>query len=357
MNTTTRVRPRLAALAAIVLLLSLPAPAGAQEKSKAGPPRAPLPSGETSQPAPLVEPRRDYRIGSGDVISVAIEDAPELSRDFRVNAAGNISMSFLGRIKALDKTAEELGDLIAEGLRDRYLTEPKVTVTVVQINSHAFFVQGAVRRPGVYQIEGNPSLLKVITVAGGLAENHGSTAFIIRQVTTPGDEPQTGSAAQRQEDRERTDGTNADEFEASYELLKCNISGLLMGRFDQNRALEPGDIINIPVMNVFFVGGEVRAPGSYPLKDGTTLRQAISLAQGTTIKAATGRGVIFRENATTGTREEIKVDVGAVMSGSKDDVTILSNDIIIVPNSRLKSFGAALLTAFGVNIARVPVVY
>jgi len=308
-------------------------------------------------PDVLIEPDQDYRIGSGDVISIEIEDASELSRTFRVNAAGKISMSFLGRIEAREKTAEQLADVIAEGLRGRYLTDPKVTVTVVQINSHAFFLQGAVRRPGVYQIEGSPSLLKLITVAGGLAENHGSTAFVIRQSKSIDSEGQPSAAGPPEQGPDRAGITNPEDDETSYELLKSNISGLLVGRFDQNMALEPGDIINIPVMDVFFVGGEVRAPGSYPLKDGTTLRQAISLAQGTTIKAATGRGIIFRENTTTGKREEIAVDVGAVMGGKRDDVTILANDIIIVPNSRFKSFGAALLTAFGYNATRVPVRY
>ena len=361
MNTITRVAQGLTILAVTgllfgVLLLWLPPRTGAQEKSKVEPPRLSRPSGDPSSPGLLIEPDEDYRIGSGDVISIEIEDAPELSRTFRVNAAGNLSMSFLGRIKARDKTAEELADLISEGLRGRYLADPKVTVTVVQINSHAFFVQGAVRRPGVYQIEGKPSLLKLITVAGGLAENYGSMAFIIRQVKSPGGGGQQG-ASLSQETGDRTDTTNAGDDEASYEVLKCNITGLLKGRFDQNTALEPGDIINIPLMDVFFIGGEVRAPGSYPLKDGTTLRQAISLAQGTTFKAETSRGVVFRENPTTGEREEIKVDVGLVMSGKQDDVPIFANDIILVPNSRLKSVGAALLTAFGVNVTRIPVRY
>jgi polysaccharide export outer membrane protein len=337
------------------LLLSLAAPADAGQKPRAEPPRTVRPSGETSSPALLVDPKEDYRIGSGDVISVEIEDAPELSRTFRVNAAGTLPMSFLGRIVARDKTVEELADLIAAGLRGRYLTDPKVTVTVLQINSHAFFVQGAVRRPGVYQIEGKPSLLKLITVAGGLAENHGSTAFIIRQTDTDTDTGAGVPAAVPPESRDKPPDPDVHEDQASYELLRCNITGLLKGRFDQNTTLEPGDIINIPMLDVFFVGGEVRAPGSYPLKDGTTLRQAISLAQGTTIKAATNRGVIFRENASNGQREELKVDVGAVMTGKQNDIPILANDIIIVPNSRFKSFGAALMTAFGVNVTRIPV--
>jgi polysaccharide export outer membrane protein len=97
------------------------------------------------------------------------------------------------------------------------------------------------------------------------------------------------------------------------------------------------------------VAGEVRSPGSYTLKEGTTLRQAISLAQGTTFKAAAGRGIIFREEPGTGKRTDIKVDIDAVMSGKKADVPIMANDIVIVPNSRMKSVGGALLSAFGMH--------
>ena len=54
-----------------------------------------------------------------------------------------------------------------------------------QYNSRSFFIQGAVRNPGVYQSEGKPSLLELITLASGLSETHGSTAFIIRRVKLP----------------------------------------------------------------------------------------------------------------------------------------------------------------------------
>jgi polysaccharide biosynthesis/export protein len=101
----------------------------------------------------------------------------------------------------------------------------------------------------------------------------------------------------------------------------------------------------------------VNAPGALALKEGTTLRQAISLAQGTSFNAAADRGIIFREDPSSGKRSEIKVDIAGIMSGKKQDMPILANDIIIVPNSRLKSVGSTLLRAFGVNSARVPMRY
>jgi polysaccharide export outer membrane protein len=295
------------------------------------------------------------------VIEVLIEDAPELSGTFRITSSGTFLMHYLGRLTAQQKTTEELGKMIADGLRGRYLSNPIVTVTVRQYNSRSFFIQGAVRTPGVYQIEGRPSLLKLLTAAGGLAENHGSTAFIIREVKPQPVAVQNQTGEDKKQAAEASAPAQSPGAEAAsdaqYELKKVNINGLLKGRFDQNMFLEPGDIINIPPTEVFFVAGEVIAPGSFPLKEGTTLRQAISLAQGMNFKAAANRGIIFREDAETGKRREIEVDIGAVMSGKKEDLVILSNDVIIVPNSRMKSALAPMLSAFGMSAMRLPIRY
>lgn len=317
------------------------------------------------RPAPadmVIASSEDYRIGIGDVIIIQIEKAPELSGTFRVSSNGTILMQFLGRLSVRQKTPEELGTVIANGLRGRYLTNPHVNVTVSQFNSRTFFVQGAVNKPGVFQIEARPSLLKLITLAGGLTKDHGSTAFIIREVKTA--PPQTTNTADPTSKTEPESGpTNTGSSQASgdetvigakYDLISININGLYHGRFDQNIVIEPGDIVNIPTTDIFFVAGEVHSPGSFPLKEGTTLRQAISLAQGTTFEAAKGRGLIFRENSATGAREEIKVDVGAVMEGRKDDITIMPNDVIILPNSRFKTVSNAILKGFGLNMLRIP---
>src|SRR5881396_2497195 len=135
-----------------------------------------------------------------------------------------------------------------------------------------------------------------------------------------------------------------------YELRKANINALLRGDFAENIAIDPGDIVHIPPTDVFFVAGEVKAPGSFPLKEGTTLRQAISLAQGANPLAAPGKAVIFREDA-GGQKREIPVDVAAVMRGRSQDVPILANDVIVVPNSKTKSAFMPVINAFGAQAA------
>ncbi len=342
---------------AVAMLVIGPLAAGAsggakQDKPQTASAPSKSPGGGNSATKVLVSGGEDYRIGANDVLELQIENAPELSREVRVTAAGTFLMPYLGRITAHQKTPEELAEYITEHLRGDYLKDPKVIVRVKEYNSRSFFIQGSVRSPNVYQIEGKPSLLELITLAGGLVENHGATAFIIRKLkSAPVTEPQTGQTVGAETEKD-PDGETA----PRYELKSVHINALLKGHFEQDMFLEPGDIINIPPTDVFFVAGEVNQPGSFPLKEGTTLRQAISLAQGTKFNAALGRGIIFRESPTTGKREELPVDVGAVMSGKKEDLTILANDIIIVPNSRSKTIGSALLRAFGIStISRVPV--
>ena len=41
------------------------------------------------------------------------------------------------------------------------------------------------------------------------------------------------------------------------------------------------------------------------------------------------------------------------MNGKQEDVAINANDIVIIPNSRSKLVGAAILSAFGFNPLRI----
>ncbi|MEK6299792.1 MAG: polysaccharide biosynthesis/export family protein [Acidobacteriota bacterium] len=318
--------------------------------------KPPVPSGgDTSMtPGILVSPDEDYLIGPRDVIEIKIDDAPELSITASVNADGTFLMPYLKRVKAGGKRTEDLSKEIADGLRGKYLKDPNVLVAVKQFNSRAFFILGAARRPGVYQIEGHPSLIKLITVAGGLAENHGSTAFILHEVkkdprSDAGEAAKSIPAAADAQNLVSKTADKTSDDEPEFVVRTINISNLFRGIVpkDKEMILEPGDIVNIPIADVFFVAGEVNAPGSFPLTDGTTLRQAVALSQGLTINAASTRCVVFRQDQATGQRQEIAVDVGAVMKGKGEDIALVANDIVIIPNSKMKTIGNSVLKALG----------
>jgi len=359
---------RAASLAALALVVGAACWSSINAQQRRGEPQQEQPAIQSSASemanARIPAAEKDYRISAGDLIQLQIEDAPELSHYYRVSSSGHIEMPVLGLVEAKNKTTFELARLITKGLQEgEYLNAPNVLVTIKQYNSQTFYIQGSVRNPGVYQTEGRPSLLTMIGLAGGLTIDHGSTAFILRpnktKSPTPAPDTQMSSLQDQSPDpdqstQSQTSGSaSTPDADPDYELVKVNINALYKGQSDQR--VEPGDIINIPRADVFFVTGEVKTPGSFTLKEGTTLRQAVSLAQGLTFNAKAARGIIFREDPGSGSRQEIKVDIGAVMNGKKEDIPLQANDVIIIPNSRTKSIGGMLLMALGLNATRAPV--
>lgn len=318
-------------------------------------------------PDVIIASDEDYKLSPSDVIEVIIQDAPELSGNFQISSSGNIPMYYLGALNVEGKTPDEVGKMIADGLKGRYLKDPKVFVSVKQYNSRTFFIQGAVKSPGVYIIQGRPSLFKLITIAGGLQEKHGSTAYIVREVKarpekleargqqSGANEPAPATPVAQAIDNAKGSNT-AIEGDTEFELQRAQIGGLSKGRFDQNVLIQPGDVVYIPPAEVFYVSGEVRSPGQYQYREGMTLRQAITLSQGPYFKAKLDKGIIFREDPLTGKFNEISVNIGAVISkGGTEDIPIYPNDIILVPNSAVKTVAGALLMAMGTGLAlRIP---
>jgi protein involved in polysaccharide export with SLBB domain len=174
-----------------------------------------------------------------------------------------------------------------------------------------YFIQGAVRKPGVYQIESAPILLKLITLAGGLTDNHGSTAFIIRELPA-----------------------RAADQEPAFKLIQVSINALLKGKFAEMAYLEPGDIVNIPHADVYFVSGELKSASEFPFTEGVTVLQAIARARGVTSRAKPVKAIIFRQDPNTGKRHEITVDLDAVTRGKQKDIPLQPNDIVILPTAQ-----------------------
>ncbi|MFN6204054.1 MAG: polysaccharide biosynthesis/export family protein [Acidobacteriota bacterium] len=348
--------------------------------------REDAPTAQTSKgPQVVIAADDDYRLAPSDVLEVIIEDAPELSGNYRINRSGTLPMKYLGSIQVAGKTTEDVMTMVTEGLRGRYLRDPKVYVTVKQYNSRTFFIQGAIKNPGVFVIEGRPSLFKLISIAGGMPENHGSTAYIIREKKVDPakmERARAGLPVENDEKRPAVEAEEADQVggarptiptpasraledaksgvtaidgETEYELLTANISGFYRGRFEQNLNIQPNDLVYIPPSEVFFVVGEVKSPGQFTLREGSSIRQAISLSQGLLFKAASDRAMIFRQDPATGKLSEIPVDIGAIMNGKKDDVLLAPNDVVMIPNSKMKAFAGSMMMSMGVAMAQTAI--
>jgi len=127
-----------------------------------------------SLPAPteadLTLGARPHLIGPGDVVSIEVFALPELSREVRVDASGNVSLPLAGTVSALGSTPEELAAAVQSRLRANYVRDPRVTVGVVETVSQVVTLEGEVTRPGVYPVVGRMTLMRAIARAEGTSD-------------------------------------------------------------------------------------------------------------------------------------------------------------------------------------------
>jgi polysaccharide export outer membrane protein len=122
-------------------------------------------------------------IGVGDKITVAVFQVPDLSGEFQVDAAGNISMPLIGSVAAQGKTSTELARHLEQRLGATYLRDPNVQVAIKEATPQNFTVDGSVRNPGVFPLQGQTSLIKAIAQANGTAEDADpSRVVVFRQI-------------------------------------------------------------------------------------------------------------------------------------------------------------------------------
>jgi polysaccharide export outer membrane protein len=88
-------------------------------------------------------------------------------------------------------------------------------------------------------------------------------------------------------------------------VIRVNVRELQAGALSQNAALRDGDTIVAPRARGVYVFGQVKSPGAYPIEQGTSVLQALSLAGGVTDRGSTGRVKIVR--TIDGKKKEIKV--------------------------------------------------
>jgi len=60
------------------------------------------------------------------------------------------------------------------------MKDPHIGVFVREMQSHAVSVMGAVRKPGTFQISGSKTLLEILSLAEGLADDAGEDVTILR---------------------------------------------------------------------------------------------------------------------------------------------------------------------------------
>lgn len=137
-------------------------------------------AGQLRPEAPRAGVVSNYKLATGDVISIKVFGEEDLSREkIRLTDAGTLFYPVLGEIQVLGKTVGDIEKLIADGLRGRYLVNPRVTVSIDDYRK--YFVTGQVGSPGGFAYEPGLTVAKAVAIAGGFKERASqSKMFIVR---------------------------------------------------------------------------------------------------------------------------------------------------------------------------------
>jgi polysaccharide export outer membrane protein len=115
------------------------------------------------------ETEEAYRIGTGDVLRVAVWKEPEFSSSVTVRPDGMISIPVAGDFLVAGRTPAEVQTQLAKAIGE-FITAPSVTLIVEQINSRKVFVTGMVAEPGMYDLIRPMRLMQAIAMAGGTTD-------------------------------------------------------------------------------------------------------------------------------------------------------------------------------------------
>lgn len=266
-------------ISAICLLMTAQG-ASAQPAVGGAPPVQPVQAAATAQaggPATA-----EYVLGPEDVLEVEVVGQPDKARA-RVYTDGTIQLNLVGKLTAQGKTPRQLGDEIAQALRGGgFYANPVINVEVVSYASRYVTVLGAVTNPSLVPINRPYRLSEILARVGGVQAS-AADYLIVR--------PESGA-------------------EKRY-----MIDALATGDETKDPFVTPGDKIFAPVAEVFYISGQVNAPGTFPMKANMTVRQAIARAGGLTASGSD------KKVQTTRDGKKIKVD---------GEAAVVPGDVLVV---------------------------
>ena len=134
--------------------------------------------------APSLAPlEATYRIAPLDTLSVKVFKMTDLSGDYDVDLTGQISLPLIGNVVAADRTTDELRQLLAHRLGEKYLEHPDVSVSLKSSTRRSVTLDGAINRAGSFPVLGPTTLMQAVALAGGTSPDANPRRTVIfRQI-------------------------------------------------------------------------------------------------------------------------------------------------------------------------------
>ena len=263
----------------------------------------------TTGPAIVPKDFSEFRIEAGDLLSVTVYDTPEFTNSYRVDPAGDLLVPLCGKVSVRGLSLQEAAKRIEAAFKDnQILTQPQVSVDVLQYAGEYATVLGEVINPGRVAIFAPTQLSEVLAQVGGLTFLAGGHIKI-----------RHGSDA------------GAPEEDVPYSRSQNS-------REEASVLVRPGDSILVPRAGIVYVLGAVNRPGGYLMQEDGKLNvaEALALSGGTYLQANTGGLRVIRRNP-DGTVLDFPLNYDAIAKGTQTPLALQPQDIVYVPMSKIKA--------------------
>ena len=200
----------------------------------------------------------DYRIGPGDLLDIQLFGQRNESFSLVISREGMIRFPGIGPINAFEKGTSfiELKNHLKEKILKQLGEGVQTSISLGAFRSIRIFLLGEVRKQGAYTVSALSTTINALLSCGGIKE--------------------TGSLRKIQLKR-------AGNLVATLDLYDL----LLEGDTSEDQALQPGDVIFVPVVEKqVTISGAVKRPAKYEILGGETLSQVVDIAGGTNARSA-----------------------------------------------------------------------
>jgi len=146
--------------------------------------QGPLPSVASSRPS-VATNATDYKLVVGDKLRVEVYRDAQMSQSLQIRPDGKITLPLVGDVAAAGKTPAALRDTLTTSLKE-FITNPVVTVIVVEAQPQTVSVIGEVNSPGTHPIKAQTTVIEALALAGGFKDFANTKNIVIQRATMTG---------------------------------------------------------------------------------------------------------------------------------------------------------------------------
>lgn len=244
-----------------------------------------VPSAPPPAPAAPAAGKLDegYVLGAGDVVEIAVLGRDEFRPRVQIQTDGTVQLPYLHSVKAADLTVIQFREQVAKLLRDGgFYTDPVVNVAVAGYASRYVTVLGDFGTPGLIPVDRAYRVSEILARAGGVKPS-ASDEILLR----------------------RSDGQE----------FRLPVTAVARGGVADDPFVQPGDKLYLAAAPIYYIYGQVGAPGAYKVERGMTVRMALARGGGLTDRGSASKVSVYRNG------QKVKANM---------DMALSENDTIYV---------------------------